>query len=241
MNSKKFQRTEILIGSKGVEKLKSSRIAIFGIGGVGSHSAEALARCSVGKLVLVDFDRVCETNINRQIHATSKTIGEIKVNAMKERILDINPDVEVAVFNDEYNEESANELLCADYDYVIDAIDMVSSKIDLIVKCKERGIKIVSSMGAGNKLDPTKFEISDIYETTICPLARILRKELRKRNIKDLKVVYSKEKVIKIESEDKSRLKTTGSVAFVTSVAGLILASVAVMEIIEKINDWGEI
>ncbi|MGV8145639.1 MAG: ThiF family adenylyltransferase [Alkaliphilus sp.] len=241
MEDEKFGRTELLIGSKGIEKLKNTQVAIFGIGGVGSYSAEALARCGIGKLVLVDYDRICVTNINRQIHSTSKTIGEIKVDVMKNRILDINPCSEVTIFNKKYDSESANKLLSNDYDYVIDAIDMVSSKIDLIVRCKQRGIKIVSSMGAGNKLDPTKFEVSDIYETTNCPLARILRKELRKRSIKDLKVVYSKEQARKIEIENENyyenRLKTTGSIAFVPSVVGLILASVVVNEIIEETKD----
>ncbi|MBN4069467.1 MAG: tRNA cyclic N6-threonylcarbamoyladenosine(37) synthase TcdA [Alkaliphilus sp.] len=234
MKNKRFLRTELLIGSEGIEKLRNSKIAIFGVGGVGSYSVEALARCGVGKIVLVDYDKVCITNINRQIHATSTTIGEIKVKAMKDRILDINPDAEVVIFNEKYISESANKLLSDDYDYVIDAIDMVSSKIDLIVKCKERGIKIISSMGAGNKMDPTKFEVSDIFKTEICPLARVLRKELRKKNVSDLKVVYSKEIVSKTKRKDQNIEKLIGSISFVPSVVGLILASVVAKEIIEK-------
>lgn len=233
MKNSRFLRTELLIGLEGIERLKNSKIAVFGVGGVGSYAVEALARCGVGKIVLIDYDKICITNVNRQIHATSTTIGEIKVKAMKNRILDINPDAEVVIFNEKYISESANKLLSDDYDYVIDAIDMVSSKIDLIVKCKERGIKIISSMGAGNKMDPTKFEVADIFKTETCPLARVLRKELRKKNVSDLKVVYSKEIVSKIEKEDQNIESIIGSISFVPSVVGLILASVVVKEIIE--------
>lgn len=233
MENSRFLRTELLIGLEGIERLKNSKIAVFGVGGVGSYAVEALARCGVGKIVLIDYDKICITNVNRQIHATSTTIGEIKVKAMKNRILDINPDAEVVIFNEKYISESANKLLSDDYDYVIDAIDMVSSKIDLIVKCKERGIKIISSMGAGNKMDPTKFEVADIFKTETCPLARVLRKELRKKNVSDLKVVYSKEIVSKIEKEDKNIESIIGSISFVPSAVGLILASVVVKEISE--------
>lgn len=233
MENSRFLRTELLIGLEGIERLKNSKIAVFGVGGVGSYAVEALARCGVGKIVLIDYDKICITNVNRQIHATSTTIGEIKVKAMKNRILDINPDAEVVIFNEKYISESANKLLSDDYDYVIDAIDMVSSKIDLIVKCKERGIKIISSMGAGNKMDPTKFEVADIFKTETCPLARVLRKELRKKNVSDLKVVYSKEIVSKIEKEDQNIESIIGSISFVPSVVGLILASVVVKEISE--------
>lgn len=233
MENSRFLRTELLIGLEGIERLKNSKIAVFGVGGVGSYAVEALARCGVGKIVLIDYDKICITNVNRQVHATSTTIGEIKVKAMKNRILDINPDAEVVIFNEKYISESANKLLSDDYDYVIDAIDMVSSKIDLIVKCKERGIKIISSMGAGNKMDPTKFEVADIFKTETCPLARVLRKELRKKNVSDLKVVYSKEIVSKIEKEDQNIESIIGSISFVPSVVGLILASVVVKEISE--------
>ncbi|MCD5410463.1 MAG: tRNA threonylcarbamoyladenosine dehydratase [Clostridiales bacterium] len=233
MENSRFLRTELLIGLEGIERLKNSKIAVFGVGGVGSYAVEALARCGVGKIVLIDYDKICITNVNRQVHATSTTIGEIKVKAMKNRILDINPDAEVVIFNEKYISESANKLLSDDYDYVIDAIDMVSSKIDLIVKCKERGIKIISSMGAGNKMDPTKFEVADIFKTETCPLARVLRKELRKKNVSDLKVVYSKEIVSKIEKEDKNIESIIGSISFVPSAVGLILASVVVKEISE--------
>jgi len=233
MENSRFLRTELLIGLEGIERLKNSKIAVFGVGGVGSYAVEALARCGVGKIVLIDYDKICITNVNRQVHATSTTIGEIKVKAMKNRILDINPDAEVVIFNEKYISESANKLLSDDYDYVIDAIDMVSSKIDLIVKCKERGIKIISSMGAGNKMDPTKFEVADIFKTETCPLARVLRKELRKKNVSDLKVVYSKEIVSKIEKEDQNIESIIGSISFVPSAVGLILASVVVKEISE--------
>ncbi|MDR5658075.1 tRNA threonylcarbamoyladenosine dehydratase [Serpentinicella sp. ANB-PHB4] len=245
-----FSRSELLIGTEGLDKLKKSKVAVFGIGGVGTFTVEALARTGVGSFVLIDDDDICLTNINRQIHATRSTVGKAKVEVMKDRILDINPKAKVTVFKELYTSESAERILDDSYDYVVDAIDMVTSKIDLVVRCKEKSLPIISSMGAGNKLDPTKFEVSDIYNTTICPLAKVLRKELRKRNVTDLKVVYSKEKPIvphTIKSDCKTdcictnkertctvRHQIPGSVAFVPSVVGLILASVVVRDLISK-------
>ncbi|SDK55732.1 tRNA threonylcarbamoyladenosine dehydratase [Natronincola ferrireducens] len=243
-----FSRSELLIGTEGLNKLKESRVAVFGIGGVGTFAVEALARTGVGKFVLVDDDDICLTNINRQIHATRSTVGKAKVEVMKERIQDINPKAEVITYKELYNSETAERLLCQDYDYVIDAIDMVTAKLDLVVRCKERNIPIISSMGAGNKLDPTKFIIEDIYKTSICPLAKVMRKELRKRGIKDLKVVYSQEKPITpliIDNDCKTdcicpnkdrtctvRHQIPGSMAFVPSAVGLIIASVVVRDLI---------
>lgn len=243
-----FSRTELLIGTNGLENLKNSKIAVFGIGGVGTFAVEALARSGVGKFVLVDDDDICLTNINRQIHALRSTVGKSKVETMKARILDINPKAEVTAYQELYNSESAERLLSDDYDYVIDAIDMVTAKLDLIERCKKRGIKIISCMGAGNKLDPTRLEVSDIYKTSICPLAKVMRKELRKRGVKDLKVIYSKEEPItplEIESNCKTNCICTkkdrtctvkhqipGSVSFVPSVAGLIIASQVVKDLI---------
>lgn len=245
-----YSRTELLIGKHGVDKLNNSKIAIFGIGGVGSYTAEALCRAGVGNLVLIDYDDICLTNLNRQIHATRKTVGKSKVDMMKERLLEINPKVNVITFKELYNEETAEMLLTTDLDYVVDAIDMVSSKIDLIMRCQQMNIPIISCMGAGNKFDPTKIEISDIFKTSICPLARVIRYELRKRGVKKLKVVYSKEQpVTPIETEkncknncicsNKDLAKCThrrqipGSISFVPSAAGLALASAVVRDILE--------
>jgi tRNA A37 threonylcarbamoyladenosine dehydratase len=166
-----FSRTEMLIGTEGLNKLKDSSVAVFGIGGVGSYTVEALARSGVGKLILVDDDDVCLTNINRQIHATRKTVGKSKVDVMKERVLEINPKVEVIVFKELYTAETADKMLSKDYSYVVDAIDMVTSKLDMIERCQAMGIPIISAMGAANKLDPTHLEVTDIYKTSMCPLA----------------------------------------------------------------------
>lgn len=245
-----FSRTELLIGTDGLNKLRNSKIAVFGIGGVGTFAVEALARSGVGKLVLVDDDDICLTNINRQIHALRSTVGKSKVETMKARILDINPKAEVTTYQELYNSESAERLLQDDYDYVVDAIDMVTAKLDLIERCKKRNIPIISCMGAGNKLDPTRLEVTDIYKTSICPLAKVMRKELRKRGVKDLKVVYSKEEPITpLDIEDSSckthcicpkkdrtctvRHQIPGSVSFVPSAAGLIIASQIVMDLIK--------
>jgi len=230
-----FERTELLIGKEALKKLSESTVGIFGIGGVGSFAAEALGRCGVGNLVLVDYDRISESNINRQIHATTKTIGKYKVDVMKKRLLEINPYINVITFNEKYNEETSEKLLALDYDYIIDAIDMVSSKINLIKKAVEKNIPIVSSMGAGNKLDPTKFEVSDIYKTEMCPLAKVLRYELKKHGVKRLKVVYSKEKPKKttMKMPDNPGKNIPGSISFVPPVAGFILASVVVNDLIK--------
>lgn len=244
-----FSRTEMVIGTEGLNKLRKSKIAVFGIGGVGTFAVEGLVRSGVGSFVLVDDDDVCLTNINRQIHATRETVGKAKVEVMKDRILKINPKAEVITFKELYNKESAERLLSDDYDYVVDAIDMVSAKLDLIERCTKRGISIISSMGAGNKLNPTMLEVADIYGTSICPLARVMRRELRKRNIEKLKVIYSKEKPIEPKeiagdcktncicpSKDRTcveRRQIPGSVSFVPSVAGLIIASEVVKDIAE--------
>jgi len=243
-----FSRSEMLIGTEGLNKLKNSTVAIFGIGGVGTFAAEALARTAVGKFILVDDDDICLTNINRQIHANRSTIGKAKVEVMKDRILDINPKAEVITYKELYNSNSADRLLLDEYDYVIDAIDMVTAKLDLIERCSKRGIPIISSMGAGNKLDPTKFEVTDIYKTSICPLAKVMRKELRKRGVSKLNVVYSKEEPLtplKIDSDCKTdcicpnkertctvRHQIPGSVSFVPSAVGLIIASVVVRDML---------
>lgn len=245
-----FSRTELLIGKEALQRLAVSRVAVFGIGGVGSYAVEGLVRSGVGKLVLVDDDCVCLTNINRQLHATHQTVGKPKVEVMRERILDINPRAEVEIYQRFYMPEQADEMIRTDYDYIIDAIDTVTAKIDLVVQAYKLGIPIISCMGAGNKLDPSQFEISDIYATSVCPLAKVMRKELRKREVPSLKVVYSKEEPITpITSEEAScvdncicpkgttrtcgiRRQIPGSIAFVPSVAGLLLASEVVKDLI---------
>lgn len=229
-----FERTELLLGKEGMERLSNATVAVFGVGGVGSYAAEALVRSGLGKIILIDYDIIDISNINRQIHATMKTVGIPKVVAMRDRLLDINPNLEVKVFQEKYNEETKDTLLSSDYDYVIDAIDMISSKIDLINTCKVMGISIISSMGAGNKMNPTSFEVKDLYETKVCPLAKVMRHELRKRGIKDLKVVCSDELPMKINIGDKDiRKATPGSIAFVPSVVGLILASEVIKDLIK--------
>lgn len=245
-----FSRTELLIGKEGIDKLAKSTIAIFGIGGVGSYAAEALCRCGIGRLVLIDYDDICITNINRQIHATRKTVGQSKVEVMKERLSDINPKAEIIIHKMLYNEQTSEILLLPEYDYVVDAIDMVSSKIHLIIKCIEMNIPVISCMGAGNKLDPTKFVVTDIYKTSVCPLAKVMRHELRKRGVKELKVVYSKEEPM-VPRADVADCKTNcvcgnkeiangtkrrqipGSISFVPSAAGLIIASAVVRDILK--------
>ncbi|MBZ4662486.1 MAG: tRNA threonylcarbamoyladenosine dehydratase [Caloramator sp.] len=233
-----FSRTELLIGREALEKLKNSKVAVFGVGGVGSFAVEALTRGGVGSLVLIDKDDICITNINRQIHATTKTVGRPKVEVMAERIKDINPSCQVIAYKTFYNKDTAEELLKDDYDYVIDAIDTVSSKIDLVVRCKEKNIPIISSMGAGNKLDPTKFEVSDIYKTSVCPLAKVMRSELKKRGVNDLKVVYSRETPIRRNNneqiEENQRKQIPASISFVPSVVGLIIAGEVIKDIINR-------
>jgi len=229
-----FSRTELLIGKEALERLKKSKVAVFGIGGVGSFAAEALARAGIGKFVLVDKDVVEITNLNRQLIATRKTLGRPKAEIMKERILDINPEAEVTVYQAFYLPETASELIQDDYDYIVDAVDTVTAKIDLVVQAKKRGIPIISSMGAGNKLDPTRFRVADIYSTSVDPLAKVMRRELRSRGIESLKVVYSDEPPIKpMESEEKTaRRHVPGSIACVPPVAGMIMAGEVVKDII---------
>ena len=249
-----FSRTELLIGKDNIEKLKKSKVAIFGIGGVGTFVAEGLARSGVGKFVLIDDDCICLTNINRQIHATHNTVGKVKVEVMKERILSINPKAEVETFQDFYLPGSADKLVRSDYDYIVDAIDTVTGKIDLIISAKAKNIPIISSMGTGNKMDPTGFMVADIYSTSVCPLAKVMRKELRARGVESLKVVYSKEEPIKpIETKESScnqscicpkgstrsctvKNQIPGSISFMPSVAGLILASEVIKDLIQKVD-----
>ena len=229
MNDDKFLRTEILLGTAAMERLKASTVAVFGIGGVGSFTVEALARAGVGHLVLIDHDLVDVTNINRQLHATTKTIGQPKTALMRSRILDINPEVVVDTIDDFYlPTEDANKYFICDYDYVVDATDTVTGKIGLVIECKRRGLKIISSMGAGNKLDPTQFKVADIFSTSIDPIAKVMRKKLKENVIDNLKVVYSTENPIKI---NHSEAKVIGSVSFVPSVAGLIIAGEVVKDI----------
>lgn len=230
-----FSRTELLLGQDAIEKLKGCKVAVFGIGGVGSFTVEALARTAVGNLILVDHDCVDITNINRQLIATRNTIGRPKVEVMKERILSINPDAHVDTFQEFYMPDTAEQLLSNDYDYIVDAVDTVTAKIDLIVRAKEMDIPIISSMGAGNKVKPELLEIDDIYNTSVCPLAKVMRKELRSRGVKSLKVVYSKETPIKpaqIELKSNVRRQVPGSVAFVPSVAGLIIAGEVIKDLV---------
>lgn len=247
-----FSRTELLIGKDAMEKLKISKIAIFGIGGVGTYAVEGLVRAGVENFVLIDDDYICLTNINRQIHATRKTVGKAKVVAMKDRILEINPNANVETHQTFYMPENSEELIRSDYTYIVDAVDTVTAKIDIIVKAQENGIPVISCMGAGNKLDPTKFVVTDIYKTSVCPLARVMRRELKKRGVLALKVVYSQEEVVKtVETEDNScatncicpkeskrtcliRRDIPGSISFVPSVAGLILAGEVIKDIIAK-------
>ena len=228
MEEKWNSRTELLIGKKNLEKLSKSKIIVYGIGGVGSFVAEGLVRAGIENIILVDNDVISPSNINRQIHATTSTIGNLKVECMKERILLINPNVKVETYvpTDMYIEEEA--LIDNSVTYVIDAVDTVSTKLKLIEKAKKENVPIISCMGTGNKLDPTQFEISDIYKTSVCPLAKVMRKELRKRNIKSLKVLYSKEEPIKHNTEKR----TPASISFVPSVAGMIIAGEVVKDII---------
>lgn len=202
-----FSRTELLIGKKGVEKLNNSKVAVFGIGGVGSFTVEALARAGIGRFVLVDNDKIAMTNLNRQLIATRKTIGRYKSDVAKERILEINPEAEVEVYQEFFLTNSKSNIIKTDLSYVVDCVDTVTAKIEIITKCKEFNIPVISSMGTGNKLEPLKFEIEDIYKTSVCPLAKVIRKELKKRNIDKLKVLYSKEEPIKIETEEHAPRK----------------------------------
>ena len=252
--SNRFERTELLIGKEALEKLKNSKIVVYGVGGVGSYVVEALSRAGVGHLVLVDFDDVDITNINRQIEALDSTIGRLKVEVMKERILEINPQAIVDIYKPDEVENGETSLIDDTVTYVVDAIDTITNKLKIIEKASKENVKIISATGAANKLDPTKFEVADIYKTSVCPVCKILRKELKQRNIKKLKVVYSKEEPLKIQREETNKelnkenidknnkeeikkeekpRKLLGSISFVPSVAGLIIASEVVKDIIK--------
>lgn len=229
-----FTRTELLIGKTGVEKLKNSKVIVYGIGGVGSYVVEALARAGIGHIVIVDFDKVDITNINRQLLATHSTIGKDKVEVMKERILDINPNAVVEAYKPDEIENGEESLINNSVTYVVDAIDTITNKIKLIERANRENVKIISATGAANKLDPTAFEVADIYKTSMCPVCKILRKELKQRGIKHLKVVYSKETPIKPKIEETTNERVLGSISFVPSIAGLIIASQVVKEIINS-------
>ena len=237
MQEKWNQRTEMLIGKEAVQKLEKAKVAVFGIGGVGSFVVEGLTRAGVGNLVLIDPDDISVTNLNRQIHATHRTIGESKVEVMRQRILDINPDANVEIYKGNEFEDGEENIISSSFSYIVDAVDTVITKIKLIEKAKKEKVPIISCMGTGNKLDSSKFEIADIYKTTVCPLAKVMRKELRKRNIQDLKVLYSKEEPIKvdtnIEESNLDRKKSVpGSISFVPSVAGLMIAGEVIKDIL---------
>ncbi len=229
-----FSRTALLIGEEGVEKLKKARVAVFGVGGVGGYVVEALARSGVGSLDLVDKDTVSVSNLNRQIIALHSTVGKLKTEVAAARAKDINPEIAVRCHNVFYLPETANQFDFSSYDYVVDAIDTVSGKIALIAQAKAANIPVISSMGAGNKLDPTAFEVADISKTSVCPLARVMRRELKKRGIDHVKVVYSKEEPLPSkEIDEESGKPIAGSIAFVPSVVGLIIASEVVKDLIK--------
>lgn len=232
--SETFIRTELLLGEAGMAALRQAKVAIFGIGGVGGYVAEALARSGVGAFVLVDRDVVSVSNINRQIIATTRTVGRSKAQLMKERILEINPEASVEVRDCFFLPENADDFDFSSYSYVVDAVDTVTAKLELVARAVEAGIPVISSMGAGNKLDPTRFEVADIYDTSVCPLARVMRRELKKRGIERLKVVYSREEALTPKQilSDESKRVIPGSVAFVPSVAGLILAGEVVKDLV---------
>lgn len=244
-----FSRTELMIGKSALDKLAGCKVVVFGIGGVGSYTVEALARGGVGKIVLVDDDEVCLTNINRQIHATFKTIGKLKVEVMKDRILDINPNCQVEIFPTYVKEDNIADIIGSDTDYVVDAIDTVTSKIAIVVWCKEHNVPIISSMGTGNKLDPTKFRIADLYSTKICPLAKVMRYELKRKGVDSLKVLYSEEVPMEPRGDVitcKGGCVCTGgtkkclakrqipaSNSFVPPVAGLIIGGEVIKDLIK--------
>ncbi|MBR6402181.1 MAG: tRNA threonylcarbamoyladenosine dehydratase [Eubacterium sp.] len=232
--SDQFSRTRILVGDEGIDKLHSARVIIFGVGGVGGYVAESLARCGVGHIELVDSDTVSETNINRQIIALHSTVGRYKTEVMRDRIMDINPSAEVVVHNCFYLPETAEQFDFSKYDYIVDAVDTVAAKISIIVEADKKNVPVISSMGAGNKMNPADFQVADIYKTSCCPLAKVMRRELKKRGIKKLKCVYSTELPIKpdetsaeykAELEESGKRQIPGSTAFAPSVAGLIIAS----------------
>ncbi len=230
--SDQFSRTELLLGADAMNVLRDARVAVFGIGGVGGYVAEALVRSGLGHIDLIDKDQVDLTNLNRQIIALHSTIGKFKVDVMRERILDINPQAKVRAHRCFYLPETRDEFHFQDYDYVVDAVDTVTAKIDIVVQAQACGVPVISSMGAGNKMDPTAFEVADIYETSVCPLAKVMRRELRKRNVEHLKVVYSKE-VPRKPRTNVSR-PVPGSNAFVPPTAGLIIASEVIKDLIRE-------
>lgn len=247
-----FSRTELLLGKEAMDKLANSRVAVFGIGGVGSYTVEALIRSGVGEIDIIDDDKVCLTNLNRQLYATRKTIGKYKVDVAAERIAEINPKAIVHTYKTFYTPETADQFDFAHYDYVVDAIDTVTGKIGLVMQAQEANTPIISSMGAGNKLDPTAFEVADLFETSVCPLAKVMRKELSRRGVKQLKVVYSKEKPLTpiddmaiscrehcvcppgTERKCTQRRQIPGSNAFVPPVVGLIIAGEVIKDIVAK-------
>ena len=247
-----FSRTELLFGKEAMDKLAGSKVAVFGIGGVGGYVCEALVRSGVGAFDLIDDDKVCLTNLNRQIIATRSTVGKYKTDVMRERMLDINPKVDVEVHKCFFLPENADDFPWDSYDYVVDAVDTVTAKIALVMKCKEKNIPIISSMGAGNKLDGSQFKVADIYKTKVCPLAKVMRRELKKRGVKKLKVVYSEEIPTRpiedmaiscrnhcicppgAEHKCTERRDIPGSVAFVPSVAGLIIAGEVAKDLIRR-------
>lgn len=233
-----FSRTEMLLGKDAIEKLGRSRVAVFGIGGVGGYVCEALVRSGVGAFDLIDHDKVSLTNLNRQIIATRKTLGQYKVDVMRERLLEINPDADVRGYRSFFLPESEDDFPFGEYDYIVDAVDTVTAKVELVMKAQEKGIPIISSMGAGNKLDGTQFRVADIYDTKICPLAKVMRRELKKRGIRQLKVVYSEETPLRpLDGLQDGGRAVPGSVAFVPSVAGLIIAGEVVKDLVRRDGD----
>ena len=234
-----FARTRILLGDKAVDRLAQARVAVFGIGGVGGYVCEALARSGVGALDLIDSDKVSLTNINRQIIATHDTLGRYKTEVMRERILSVNPQADVRTYQCFFLPETAEQFSFAQYDYVVDAVDTVTAKIELVLKAKAEKVPIISSMGAGNKLDAGAFQVADIYETKVCPLAKVMRRELRKRQVEHLKVVYSQEDPARLVGEcvdgQEKRRAIPGSVAFVPSVAGLMIAGEVVKDLVSSV------
>lgn len=234
----RYVRSELLLGDGSTEKLKKARVIVFGVGGVGSYAVEALARAGIGTLTVVDNDEVSVSNINRQLIATDCTVGKNKVDVAKERILSVSPDCHVSAKKMFLTPENIDEFKLEDYDYIVDAIDTVTSKIALAVQAEKIGVGLISSMGTGNKLDPTRFEIADIYKTSVCPLARVIRYELRKRGVKHLKVVYSKEEPIKVNSKalaaENGKSCPPGSVPFVPPVAGMIMAGEVIKDIVKE-------
>lgn len=232
-----YREQKCLYGKEGLQGLKKSKVAVFGIGGVGSFVVEGLVRAGIGNIVIVDPDDISVTNINRQIHALHSTLGKSKVEVMRKRILDINPDISVEIYKGNEISNGEENLIDNTFSYIVDAVDTVTTKIKLIQKAKQENIPIISCMGTGNKLEPTKLEVADIYKTSVCPLAKVIRKELKKIGIKKLKVVYSKEEPItckKIIDTDKKYYKTNGSISFVPSVAGLIIAGEVVKDILKE-------